>query len=84
MCLVVTDLTEQKRHEKLRLDKGVAEKANLAKDDFLAALSHELRTPLTPVLMTAAALKQNPSLSQEMREALNLIRRNVELEARLI
>ena len=84
MCLVVTDLTEQKRHEKLRLDKEVAEKANLAKDDFLAALSHELRTPLTPVLMTAAALEQNPSLSQEMREALNLIRRNVELEARLI
>jgi PAS domain S-box-containing protein len=84
MCLVVTDLTEQKRHEKLRLDKEVAEKASLAKDDFLAALSHELRTPLTPVLMTAIALEQNLALPKEARESLNLIKRNVELEARLI
>jgi PAS domain S-box-containing protein len=84
MCLVVTDLTEQKKHEKLRLDKEVAEKASLAKDDFLAALSHELRTPLTPVLMTAIALEQNVTLPKEAREALGLIKRNVELEARLI
>jgi PAS domain S-box-containing protein len=84
MCMVVTDLTEQKKHEKMRLEKEVAEKASLAKDDFLAALSHELRTPLTPVLMTAMALEQNAALPQETRESLNLIRRNVELEARLI
>ena len=84
MCLVVTDLTEQKRHEKLRMDKEVAEKASLAKDDFLAALSHELRTPLTPVLMTAIALEQNMALPLEARQSLSLIKRNVELEARLI
>ena len=84
MCLVVTDLTGQKKHEKLRLEKEVAEKASAAKDDFLAALSHELRTPLTPVLMTAMALEQNTELPEEMRKPLNLIRRNVELEARLI
>ena len=84
LCLVVTDLTQQKKHEELRLAKEVAEKASLAKDDFLAALSHELRTPLTPVLMTAMALEQNAALPQEIRESLNLIRRNVELEARLI
>jgi PAS domain S-box-containing protein len=84
MCLVVADLTQQKKHEELRLAKELAEKASIAKDDFLAALSHELRTPLTPVLMTAMALEQNPLLPEELRESLNLIRRNVELEARLI
>ena len=84
MCLVVTDLSEQKRHEELRVAKELAEKASLAKDDFLAALSHELRTPLTPVLMTAIALEQNMKLPVEARESLGLIKRNVELEARLI
>lgn len=84
MCLIVTDLTEQKKLEKSRLDKDLAEKACLAKDDFLAALSHELRTPLTPVLMTVVALDQNPALPEALRESLGLIRRNVELEARLI
>jgi PAS domain S-box-containing protein len=84
LCLVVTDLTQQKKHEELRMAKDLAEKASLAKDDFLAALSHELRTPLTPVLMTAIALEQNAAVPEEVRESLGLIRRNVELEARLI
>jgi PAS domain S-box-containing protein len=84
LCLVVTDLTQQKKHEELRLAKEVAEKASLAKDDFLAALSHELRTPLTPVLMAAVALEQNNALPEEIRQPLEMIRRNVELEARLI
>jgi PAS domain S-box-containing protein len=84
ICLVVTDLTEQKKQGELRLAKELAEKANLAKDDFLAALSHELRTPLTPVLMATAALEQSAALPESMRESLTMIRRNVELEARLI
>ena len=58
--------------------------ANRAKDDFLAALSHELRTPLTPVLMSAAMMEGDPTLDPEQREQLAMMRRNVELEARLI
>ena len=58
--------------------------ANRAKDDFLAALSHELRTPLTPVLMSAAMLETDATLDPEQREQLAMMRRNVELEARLI
>src|SRR5438132_9398806 len=61
-----------------------AEHANRAKDKFLAALSHELRTPLTPVLMCAAALEQETALKPEFRQQLGMMRRNVELEARLI
>jgi len=61
-----------------------SERANLAKDSFLAMLSHELRTPLTPVLTSVLALEQEESLSGEVRASLQMIRRNVELEARLI
>ena len=64
--------------------KDEAERANRAKDKFLAALSHELRTPLTPVLMCAAALEQETTLEPELRRQLGMMRRNIELEARLI
>lgn len=77
ICLVVTDLTEQEAH-------AAAEAANRAKDDFLAALSHELRTPLTPVLITASSLENRSDLSPQVREELRMLRRNIELEARLI
>ena len=60
------------------------QRASRAKDDFLAALSHELRTPLTPVLMSAAMLERDPMLAPEQREQFAMVRRNVELEARLI
>jgi signal transduction histidine kinase/response regulator RpfG family c-di-GMP phosphodiesterase len=64
--------------------RAEAERANLAKDSFLAMLSHELRTPLTPVLTSVFALEQEENLPAETRASLQMIRRNVELEARLI
>jgi PAS domain S-box-containing protein len=84
ICLVITDLTLQKVDEELRLAKEVAERANLAKDGFLAALSHELRTPLTPALMAVSALQQDQTLSSRVRTDLAMIRRNILLETRLI
>jgi PAS domain S-box-containing protein len=68
----------------LKVAQGVAENASRAKDEFMAALSHELRTPLTPVLMTAAALREDESLSAAVREQLGMMERNIALEARLI
>lgn len=64
--------------------KKSAQKANKAKDDFLAALSHELRTPLSPVLMVATAMEHDPEMPPEARAQAGIIRRNIELEARLI
>ena len=68
----------------VKRSQAEAEQANRAKDKFLAALSHELRTPLTPVLMCAAALERDSAIQPEYREQLGMMRRNVELEARLI
>jgi signal transduction histidine kinase len=88
---------ERARHLNAELEQRVADRtaeldslnkdlqrASRAKDHFLAALSHELRTPLTPVLMCAASLEQETALQPEFREQLGMMRRNVELEARLI
>ncbi|HWB05116.1 MAG TPA: PAS domain-containing protein, partial [Verrucomicrobiales bacterium] len=61
-----------------------AEFAANAKDDILASLSHELRTPLNPVLLTMSAMETDASLPAGAREQLTMMRRNVELEARLI
>jgi signal transduction histidine kinase/ActR/RegA family two-component response regulator len=58
--------------------------ANAAKDQFLALLSHELRNPLTPVIAMVDELEATVPKSPEVRQALDVIRRNVELEARLI
>jgi two-component system, chemotaxis family, CheB/CheR fusion protein len=62
--------------------KQSAEQATKAKDHFLAVLSHELRSPLTPVLPALSALET--LVPEEGAEYLEIARRNVELEARLI
>jgi signal transduction histidine kinase/CheY-like chemotaxis protein len=58
--------------------------ANAAKDQFLALLSHELRNPLSPVIAMVGELEASAPDSPDVRRALEVIRRNVELEARLI
>jgi PAS domain S-box-containing protein len=64
--------------------RAASEQANKAKDHFLAALSHELRTPLTPVLAILSSLRQESAIPEALAEDLETVRRNVELEARLI
>jgi len=77
-------LAQSKVIEEQEAIRAALSKANRTKDQFLAALSHELRTPLAPVLMMTQALEADESLPHAAREDLALIRRNVELEARLI
>ena len=89
---VVQDITSRKVAEAGLVDakdaadaaRETAESANRAKDRFLAVLSHELRTPLTPVLTAVQMMERDTSLPTDVRESLSMIRRNVELEARLI
>jgi len=82
---VARDIADRRRTEmELRRAKEAAEAASQAKDRFLATLSHELRTPLAPVLILASSLAEDGRVPAGLRRSLDVIRRNVELEARLI
>ena len=92
VAMIFSNITEKRRadeqilaaHREAERARADAEEASRAKDHFLAVLSHELRNPLTPVLATAALLQEDETLDDEMRRQLEVIRRNAELEARLI
>ena len=82
---LIRDVTERRRQSREIADaRQRAEEASAAKDRFLATLSHELRTPLTPVMASVHRLERRSDLGPGMAESLAMIRRNVELEARLI
>jgi PAS domain S-box-containing protein len=64
------DITESKRLDQVLHDKNaelesakfVAEKANLAKSDFLSSMSHELRSPLNAILGFAQLMESGTPL----------------------
>ncbi len=79
------DITERKEIETRFLKaKEAAESASAVKDHFLAVLSHELRTPLTPVLAALSILQRAENLTRRQAETIEIARRNIDLEVRLI
>ena len=73
------DVTERKRLDQALQEKNVelesaksaAEKANLAKSDFLSSMSHELRSPLNAILGFAQLMESDsPSPTASQKESI--------------
>ena len=61
-----------------------AEAANRLKDEFLATVSHELRSPLNSIVGWLHVLGNAPLDGPQARNAIERIRRNVDVQTRLI
>ena len=73
--LIGTDNSARKRVE-MQLNEAVAaaEKANLAKSDFLSSMSHELRTPLNAILGFAQLVESGtPALTPTQKRSIDQI-----------
>ena len=73
------DITERKRLDEVLQERNVelqsakvaAEKANLAKSDFLSSMSHELRSPLNAILGFAQLMESDsPAPTPSQRESI--------------
>ena len=71
VAIIFNDITKRRQDElNLKHATSVAEKANLAKSDFLSKMSHELRTPLNAILGFAQLMERAsppPTASQTKR-----------------
>ncbi len=67
--VVLSDISARKQAEQALHAAGlIAEKANLAKSDFLSSMSHELRTPLNAILGFAQLIESGvtpPTIAQK-------------------
>jgi signal transduction histidine kinase len=64
--------------------RAEAERANAAKDLFLATLSHELRTPMNAILGWARMLRERSLEPNRVEHGLAVIERNANLQQQLI
>lgn len=82
---IVRDVTAAYRSsELLRHAKEEAERSNELKDQFLAVLSHELRSPLSAISGWADILAQRGGGNELVTRASQVIRRNAQLQTRMI
>jgi PAS domain S-box-containing protein len=99
VVLVFRDVSERRRNELERRDaardrerlfeaeraaRGDAERANRAKDEFVAMVSHELRTPLNAILGWTQLMAKPELEPNVMSRGLDVISRSARLQTQLI
>ena len=99
VAVLSIDLTERKRAERAMAGVAVererllaaaesaradAERANRAKDDFLAVLSHELRSPLNAMLGWVRVLQRAGAADPMVGRAVETLERNIWAQSQVI
>ena len=89
--VVITDLTEQKRHQAMVVAEAFAREraielaeADRRKDEFLAMLAHELRNPLAPIRNGIDVLRIVPPNGEQTKQILDMMEEQVHNLVRLI
>jgi signal transduction histidine kinase/ActR/RegA family two-component response regulator len=70
--------------ERLAASEAALQRANQAKDDFLATLSHELRTPMTSIMGWAQMLADGILDRETARTGIEAIGKSAKVQAQLI
>lgn len=75
---------EKKAKEKAAMEREQEKKVNRMNMSFFANISHEFRTPLTMISAPVAQLADNPSIDDEGKRLLDIVRRNIARMLRLV
>ena len=83
-CIVITDLTDQKKQTAAAAAEEAWRDADRMKNEFLATLGHELRNPLGAIANAVEILEQLGSPEPALQQVRDIIRRQVQHVGRIV